>query len=88
MLTIQGGVAAFERELIRTRTGEGRERAKARGVKVGRTPKLTPHQHDEVRDQIQGMVDAVMLSQDGDNFRIPPPKAVLWRGSLIVNLHS
>jgi DNA invertase Pin-like site-specific DNA recombinase len=44
MLTILGGLAEFERELIRARTGEGRERAKARGVKMGRKPKLTAHQ--------------------------------------------
>ena len=44
MLTVLGGLAEFERELIRVRTGEGRERAKARGVKMGRKPKLTPHQ--------------------------------------------
>jgi DNA invertase Pin-like site-specific DNA recombinase len=31
MLTVLGGLAEFERELIRTRTGEGREWAKARG---------------------------------------------------------
>jgi hypothetical protein len=37
-------LAEFERELIRTRTGEGRERAKARGVILGRKPKLTSHQ--------------------------------------------
>ena len=42
-----GGLAEFERELIRARTGEGRERAKARGVKMGRKPKLTPHQQRE-----------------------------------------
>jgi len=47
MLTVLGGLAEFERELIRTRTGEGRARAKARGVKLGRTPKLTPHQRRE-----------------------------------------
>src|ERR1700745_1390259 len=47
MLTILGGLAEFERELIRARTGEGRERAKARGVKLGRKPKLTPHQRAE-----------------------------------------
>ncbi len=35
MLTVLGGLAEFERELIRTRTGEGRERAKARGVILG-----------------------------------------------------
>src|SRR5205823_11684382 len=47
MLTVLGGLAEFERELIRTRTGEGRERAKARGVILGRKPKLTGHQRRE-----------------------------------------
>ncbi len=47
MLTVLGGLAEFERELIRTRTGEGRERAKARGVVLGRKPKLTSHQRRE-----------------------------------------
>src|SRR6201990_2027327 len=44
MLTVLSGLAEFERELIRTRTGEGRERAVARGVRMGRPPKMTPHQ--------------------------------------------
>lgn len=47
MLTVLGGLAEFERDLIRARTGEGRERAKARGVKLGRPPKLTEHQKRE-----------------------------------------
>jgi DNA invertase Pin-like site-specific DNA recombinase len=47
MLTVLGGLAEFERDLIRTRTGEGRARAKARGVKLGRKPKLTTHQQRE-----------------------------------------
>jgi DNA invertase Pin-like site-specific DNA recombinase len=47
MLTVLGGLAEFERELIRARTGEGRERAKARGVKMGRKPQLTAHQQRE-----------------------------------------
>src|ERR1700730_10219260 len=47
MLTVLGGLAEFERELIRTRTGEGRARAKARGVILGRKPKLTNHQKRE-----------------------------------------
>jgi DNA invertase Pin-like site-specific DNA recombinase len=47
MLTVLGGLAEFERELIRARTGEGRTRAKARGVKIGRPPKITPHQIKE-----------------------------------------
>jgi DNA invertase Pin-like site-specific DNA recombinase len=47
MLTVLGGLAEFERDLIRSRTGEGRARAKARGVKMGRKPKMTPHQMKE-----------------------------------------
>jgi DNA invertase Pin-like site-specific DNA recombinase len=47
MLTVLGGLAEFERELIRARTSEGRERAKARGVHMGRPPKLTKHQQKE-----------------------------------------
>src|SRR5271168_3041135 len=47
MLTVLGGLAEFERELIRARTGEGRERAVARGQRMGRPPKLTPHQQKE-----------------------------------------
>jgi DNA invertase Pin-like site-specific DNA recombinase len=43
-LTVLGGLAEFERALIRARTGEGRSRAKARGV---RPPKLTVHQRQE-----------------------------------------
>ena len=55
MLTVLGGLAEFERELIRSRTGEGRARAVARGVKMGRKPKLTPHQQKEaLRRRNQG----------------------------------
>jgi len=48
MLTVLGGLAEFERELICARTGEGVARAVARGVKLGRKPKLTPHQRKEI----------------------------------------
>src|SRR5215472_8328120 len=47
MLTVLGGLAEFERELIRARTGEGRKRAKASGVRFGRPRKMTPHQRQE-----------------------------------------
>jgi DNA invertase Pin-like site-specific DNA recombinase len=47
VLTVLGELAEFERDLIRTRTTEGRDRAKARGVKLGRKPKLTEHQKRE-----------------------------------------
>lgn len=42
MLTVLGGLAEFERELIRARTGEGRARAKARGQLMGRPLPSSP----------------------------------------------
>ncbi|MET4173877.1 DNA invertase Pin-like site-specific DNA recombinase [Bradyrhizobium sp. LA6.1] len=49
MITILGGLAEFERSLILARTGEGRTRAMARGVKFGRKPKLSPFQIVEAK---------------------------------------
>lgn len=51
MLTVLGGLAEYERELIKARTGEGRARARARGVKMGPKFKLTQHQRQIVRDR-------------------------------------
>jgi DNA invertase Pin-like site-specific DNA recombinase len=47
MLTVLGGLAEFERELIRARTSEGRARARARGVHMGRPHKLNAYQRRE-----------------------------------------
>lgn len=44
ILTVLGGLAEFERSLIAERTGEGRERARREGRRLGRPPKLTSHQ--------------------------------------------
>jgi DNA invertase Pin-like site-specific DNA recombinase len=52
MLTVLGGLAEFERELIKARTGEGRERAKAKGVRFGRPLKLSPHQRREALERL------------------------------------
>jgi len=51
MLTVLGGLAEFERKLIRARTDEGRKRAQARGVRFGRKLKLTAHQRAEAIDR-------------------------------------
>jgi DNA invertase Pin-like site-specific DNA recombinase len=40
MLAVLGGLADVERDLIRTRTAEGRSRAKAQGKHMGRPPSL------------------------------------------------
>ena len=45
--TMLAAIAEFERELIRERTGEGRKRAMAAGVKFGRKPKLSHYQRAE-----------------------------------------
>jgi DNA invertase Pin-like site-specific DNA recombinase len=59
MLTVLGGLAEFERELIRARTGEGRKRAKANGVKFGRPAALTPDQrHEAIQRLAHGEVQA------------------------------
>jgi DNA invertase Pin-like site-specific DNA recombinase len=56
MLAVLGGLADVERDLIRTRTAEGRSRAKAQGQHMGRPPSLrTPEQQKEaIRRRAQG----------------------------------
>jgi DNA invertase Pin-like site-specific DNA recombinase len=44
MLTIMGGIAEFERGLIRRRCEEGIERAKRKGTKFGRPSALDANQ--------------------------------------------
>lgn len=53
MLTVLGGLAEFERELILSRTREGRARAKAQGVHMGRKPKLTHFQQREALARLE-----------------------------------
>jgi DNA invertase Pin-like site-specific DNA recombinase len=45
--TLLAAIADFERDLIRERTGEGRKRAMASGVKFGRKRKLSDYQRKE-----------------------------------------
>jgi DNA invertase Pin-like site-specific DNA recombinase len=67
MLTVLGGLAEFERELIRVRTGEGRARAVARGQRMGRPPKLTPHQQ---REAIRRREKGETLAEIGRSYNV------------------
>jgi DNA invertase Pin-like site-specific DNA recombinase len=49
MIAVLGGLADVERDLIRTRTAEGRSRARKRGQHMGRPSKLTEAQKAEAR---------------------------------------
>jgi DNA invertase Pin-like site-specific DNA recombinase len=53
LLTILAGLAEFERTLILARTGEGRARAKAQGVRFGRKPKLSAFQIQEAKRRLE-----------------------------------
>jgi DNA invertase Pin-like site-specific DNA recombinase len=69
MLTILGGSAEFERELIKARTAEGRERDKGRGVRMGHKHKLTPHQHEEVRKR---KPEGLSVRELGRSYNVSP----------------
>jgi DNA invertase Pin-like site-specific DNA recombinase len=49
MIAVLGGLADVERDLIRTRTADGRGRAQKRGQHMGRPLKLTDAQKAEAR---------------------------------------
>jgi len=67
MIAVLGGLADVERDLIRTRTAEGRSRAKARGKHMGRPPALTPQQQAEAR---QRRADGATLQELADSYNV------------------
>jgi DNA invertase Pin-like site-specific DNA recombinase len=67
MLTVLGGLAEFERELIKARTGEGRKRAQARGVRFGRKPKLSDYQ---IREALARREAGESLTDIGRSFGV------------------
>ena len=92
MLAVLGGLADVERDLIRTRTAEGRGRAKARGQHMGRPPALTLQQQAEAR---QRRADGATLKELADSYNVgratisrlsqginvsPPPQAAAGGG--------
>ena len=67
MIAVLGGLADVERDLIRTRTAEGRGRAKARGQHMGRPPALTPQQAAEAR---QRRADGATLKELAESYNV------------------
>jgi DNA invertase Pin-like site-specific DNA recombinase len=67
MLTVLGGLAEFERELIRARTSEGRARAKANGKSLGRPFKMTEHQR---REAITRRESAELLTEIARSYNV------------------
>ena len=67
MLAVLGGLADVERDLIRTRTAEGRSRAKARGQHMGRPLALTPQQQAEAR---QRRADGATLKELAESYNV------------------
>lgn len=74
VLTVFAGIAEFERELIRTRTSEGREAAKARGVPFGRPKKMSS---DQQKIALQLIEDGKSVSQVARTFNVHP--ATIYR---------
>jgi len=58
---ILASIGEFERGLIRERSREGREKAKARGVKFGARPKLSPN---EVQSLVQDFTTPGLSKRD------------------------
>jgi DNA invertase Pin-like site-specific DNA recombinase len=68
MIAVLGGLADVERDLIRTRTAEGRSRAKAQGRHMGRPPALiTPQQQKEAR---QRRAEGATLKEMADTYNV------------------
>ena len=67
MIAVLGGLADVERDLIRTRTAEGRARAKGRGQHMGRPPALTPQQQEEARQRRR---DGATVQELADSYNV------------------
>jgi DNA invertase Pin-like site-specific DNA recombinase len=67
MLMILGGLAEFERELIKARTADGRKRAMDRGVQFGRKPKLTTHQ---IAEALARKASGETLTEIGKSYNV------------------
>ncbi len=64
MLTILGGIAQFERELIRERQAEGIAIAKKNGVYKGRKPSLSADQVGIAKERIEAGIPKAVVARD------------------------
>jgi DNA invertase Pin-like site-specific DNA recombinase len=67
IMTVFAGMAEFERDLIRDRTGAGRTAAKKRGVKFGRPSKVSPEQMKLIKRLLK---EGQSIRQVADTFGI------------------
>ena len=74
MMTIMGGIAQFERELIRNRCEEGIERAKRKGVTFGRKRKLDK---DMVRVAADRYAKGETMAELAEVYGVSEP--TIWR---------
>jgi DNA invertase Pin-like site-specific DNA recombinase len=81
MLAVLGGLADVERDLIRTRTAEGRNRATAQGQHMGRPPALTPQQAAEARQRRQDGATLRELAQSYNVSKATISRLPMARGS-------
>ena len=69
LTTMLAAIADFERDLIVTRTSDGRKRAMAAGTKFGRKPKLSAHQRAEaIKRRSNGETLAAIAASYGVSF--------------------
>jgi len=64
VMTIMGGIAEFERSLIRSRCDDGIARAKAKGTKFGRPTALDASQKRKIADRYAAGETMAMLARD------------------------
>jgi DNA invertase Pin-like site-specific DNA recombinase len=83
MLTVLGGLAEFERELIRARTGDGGVRAKARGVRFGRPAVLSAQQRQEA---IQRLANGEAQADLARSYGVSQPTISRLRRTILAGL--
>jgi DNA invertase Pin-like site-specific DNA recombinase len=74
IMTIFAGIAEFERDLIRERTGAGRADAQQRGVRFGRPKKMNIEQQDLAKRLLN---EGKSVSEVARTFSVHP--ATLYR---------